>query len=239
MAQERVVFLLGHGFEDSEFRVPYDRLRAAGVNIDIVGPKRGEELKGYRGKETAKADRGIDEVKPEDYAALVIPGGHSPDHLRADDRFVQFVKTFDRAGKPLAAVCHGPQLLITAGLVRGRTLTAWKTIQEDLRKIGANVKDEPVVQDRNWITSRNPGDLEAFSDAVLRALREPRREPAAAQPRQQAATEATVSAPHARKGEMPVEEAAEEELSGQRPSKRIDEQPGLSATGKERGGGKR
>jgi protease I len=101
---------------------------------------------------------------------LVIPGGQSPDHLRADPRFVQFVKRFDATGRPLAAVCHGPQLLITAGLVRGRTLTAWKTIQEDLRQIGATVKDEPVVTDGNWITSRQPSDLEAFSQAILAAL---------------------------------------------------------------------
>jgi protease I len=81
------------------------------------------------------------------------------------------VKEFDATKKPLAAVCHGPQLLISAGLVKGRTLTAWKTIQEDLRQIGASVKDEPVVRDGNWITSRQPGDLQQFSDAVVQALR--------------------------------------------------------------------
>ena len=81
------------------------------------------------------------------------------------------MKEFDASKKPLAAVCHGPQLLITAGLVKGRTLTAWKTIQEDLRQIGANVKDEPVVRDGNWITSRKPDDLQQFSDAVVQALR--------------------------------------------------------------------
>jgi protease I len=81
------------------------------------------------------------------------------------------VKEFDASKKPLAAVCHGPQLLITAGLVKGRTLTAWKTIQEDLRQIGANVKDEPVVRDGTWITSRQPDDLQQCSDAVVQALR--------------------------------------------------------------------
>jgi protease I len=166
----RVVFLLGQGFEDSEFRIPYDRLRAAGVTVDIVGPKLGDQLSGYKGREKAKVDRGIDQSAPRDYDALVIPGGQSPDHLRADARFVTFVKAFDATGRPLAAVCHGPQLLISAGLVKGRTLTAWKTIQEDLRQIGATVRDEAVVIDRNWITSRQPEDLEAFSQALLRAL---------------------------------------------------------------------
>jgi protease I len=170
MGEPRVVCLLGQGFEDSEFRVPYDRLRAAGVAVDVVGAKAGDELKGHRGQETVRADRGIDEVRPESYTAMFIPGGDSPDHLRADPRFVAFVKAFDGTRRVIAAVCHGPQLLITAELVKGRTLTAWKTIQGDLRQIGANVKDDAVVMDRNWITSRQPSDLELFSQAFLRAL---------------------------------------------------------------------
>jgi protease I len=174
MATKRVACVLGQGFEDSEFRVPYDRLRAAGFTVDIISPSAGQELSGYKGKEKVKSDRGIDEVRPEQYDALLIPGGQSPDHLRADPRFVAFVKAFDATQRPLAAVCHGPQLLISAGLVKGRTLTAWKTIQEDLRQIGAQVRDEQVVIDRNWITSRQPDDLTAFSDALIRALGEDR-----------------------------------------------------------------
>jgi protease I len=170
MAKAKVACLLGQGFEDSEFRVPYDRLREADCEVEIIGTRAGEELRGYKGKETVKADRAIDEVRPDAYDALLIPGGMSPDHLRADQRFVEFVRAFDSSGRPVAAVCHGPQLLISAGLVKGRTLTAWKTIQEDLRQIGANVKDEPVVWDRNWITSRQPDDLDAFSDALLETL---------------------------------------------------------------------
>jgi protease I len=170
MGDNKVAVLLGQGFEDSEFRVPVDRLREAGFAVEVIGTKAGEELRGYKGKEKVKADRGIDEARPADYVALLIPGGQSPDHLRADHRFVDFVRELDATGRPLAAVCHGPQLLITAGLVRGRTLTAWKTIQEDLRQIGANVKDEPVVIDRNWITSRQPSDLEAFSQALIDRL---------------------------------------------------------------------
>jgi protease I len=171
MAQGRIACLLGPGFEDSEFRVPYDTLKNAGYQVDIIGPKPGMELKGYKGKETVKAEKGIDEVRPEDYQALLIPGGHSPDQLRKDKKIVEFVKKFDALKRPLAAVCHGPQLLLTARLVKGRTLTAWETVQGDLEQAGANVKDQEVVIDQNWITSRKPEDLKAFSEALLNALR--------------------------------------------------------------------
>lgn len=167
----KVAILLGQGFEDSEFKVPYDRLKTEGFDVDIIGREAGEELKGDKGKVTVKATRSIADARPQEYDALVIPGGYSPDKLRADERFVRFVKEFDATKKPLAAVCHGPQLLITAGLVKGRTLTAWSTIQEDLRQIGARVKDEPVVKDANWITSRKPDDLQQFTDALILALR--------------------------------------------------------------------
>jgi len=168
---KKVAILLGQGFEDSEFKIPHDRLEAEGFEVEIIGREAGEELKGDKGKVTTRATRSIADARPGDYDALVIPGGYSPDKLRADERFVRFVKEFDASRRPLAAVCHGPQLLITAGLVKGRTLTAWTTIQEDLRQIGARVKDEPVVRDGNWITSRKPDDLQQFSDAVVEALR--------------------------------------------------------------------
>ena len=166
----KVAVVLGEGFEDSEHKVPYDRLKAEGFEVDIIGREAGEELKGSKGKVTVQATKSIDQVRPEQYDALVLPGGYSPDKLRADERFVRFVKEFDATKRPLAAVCHGPQLLITAGLVKGRTLTAWSTIQEDLRQIGAKVKDEPVVRDGNWITSRKPEDLQQFSDALIQSL---------------------------------------------------------------------
>lgn len=114
-----------------------------------------------------RADKGIDEVRVDDYDCLFIPGGYSPDQLRADPRFVAFTRDFVRSGKLVAAVCHGPQLLITADVVRGRTMTAWRTVQVDLRLAGASVRDEPVVIDGNLITSRQPDDLEAFSQAIL------------------------------------------------------------------------
>jgi protease I len=167
----RVACILSDGFEDSEFRIPYDRMRNEGYEVDIIGAKAGQVIEGKNRKEEVKANKGIDEVKPDDYQALFIAGGYSPDHLRADRRFVEFVKAFERQRKLIAAICHGPQILMTARLVKGRTLTAWSTIQGDLELAGANVKDEPVVEDGNWITSRKPDDLQQFSDAIVRRLR--------------------------------------------------------------------
>lgn len=172
MAQGRIACLLGPGFEDSEFRVPYDALKSAGYQVDIISTKPGVELKGYKGKETVKSEKGIDEVRPDDYQAILIPGGHSPDQIRKDKKIVEFVKKFDALKRPIAAVCHGPQVLLTARLVRGRTLTAWETVQGDLEQAGANVKDQEVVVDQNWITSRKPEDLKAFSEAMLKALKQ-------------------------------------------------------------------
>jgi len=156
----RIACVLANGFEDSEFKKPYDAFRAAGHEVTIIGLKAGEPLQGYRGKEKTKAEKGIDEVRPDQFDALFIPGGQSPDHLRVDDRVVNFVRAF--RDRPIFAVCHGPQLLITAELVRGRKMTAWKTVQVDLKNAGANVVDEEVVVDRNLVTSRKPEDLDAF-----------------------------------------------------------------------------
>ncbi len=169
--KQRVACLLANGFEDSEFKIPYERLLDAGIAVDIIGRERGRQLWGKKGKESALVDRTIDEVKPEEYDALFIPGGHSPDELRGDERFIDFVKRFDKLGRPLAAICHGPQLLLSANLVRGRTLTAWKTVQGDLKCAGAVVKDEPLVRDGHWITSRKPDDLPEFTEALLKSLR--------------------------------------------------------------------
>lgn len=127
--RKKIACLLGEGFEDSEFRVPYDRLRDAGFNVEIIGTEAGQQLAGYKKRETATTDLGIDDAEAESYDGLLIPGGQSPDHLRVDRRFVDFVKDFDATGRPLAAVCHGPQLLLSAELQRGRTLTAWSTVQ--------------------------------------------------------------------------------------------------------------
>lgn len=171
-AHGKVACLLAADFEDSELRIPVDRLRAAGYAVEIIGARAGERLAGEKGRESVVTDLGIDDAAVADYEGLLIPGGYSPDKLRADERFVAFVREFDRTGRPLAAVCHGPQLLLAAELQRGRTLTAWKTVQGDLRQAGAEVRDEPVVVDGNWITSRQPADLEAFSAKLIEELGE-------------------------------------------------------------------
>lgn len=164
----KIACVLSAGYEDSELRVPYEKMKAAGHQITVIGAKKGEELEGKAGKDRITVDAAIEDVKPESFDALLIPGGHSPDQLRADDRFVVFTKGF--AQKPIFAVCHGPQLLITADMVKGRTMTAWKTIQVDLELAGANVVDKEVVVDRNLVTSRKPDDLDAFVRESLRLL---------------------------------------------------------------------
>ncbi|HEX3597051.1 MAG TPA: type 1 glutamine amidotransferase domain-containing protein [Polyangiaceae bacterium] len=164
----RIACVLSEGFEDSEFRVPYDDFRSAGHEVVVIGTKKGERLAGKQGKQSIDAQASIDDVRPDQFGALFIPGGYSPDHLRADDRFVAFTRGF--SSKPILAICHGPQLLMTADMVRGRTMTAWKTVQGDLRVAGANVVDRDVSVDKNLITSRKPDDLDAFVRESLRLL---------------------------------------------------------------------
>ena len=167
---QKVAMLLAPGFEDSEFRVPYERLDAAGFRVEVIGAIDGERLEGKKGVEAVVVDRAIDDADADDYVALVIPGGKSPANLRGDERFLDFVRAFDASGRPLAAVCHGPQLLISAGLVEGRTMTSWPSVRKELADAGAHVMDQPVVRDGNWITSRGPDDLNAFSDAIEEAI---------------------------------------------------------------------
>ena len=166
----RIACVLAEGFEDSEFKQPYDAFRDAGHEVVVIGKKKGEKLEGKQGNEKAKADLGIDEARPDDYHALFIPGGHSPDMLRGEPKFVEFVKTF--ADKPILAICHGPQLLISAGMVEGRRMTSWKTVQIDLANAGAEVVDEQVVVDGNLVTSRQPSDIPAFIQRSLELLRQ-------------------------------------------------------------------
>lgn len=158
----KIACVLGPMFEDSEFKEPYEAYRQAGHEVTIVGLEAGTELSGDKGRIKAKVDRSFKDVRPDDFDALLIPGGGSPDKLRAHDDAVRFVKGFMTAGKPVFAICHGPQLLLTAEEFKGRRMTAWKTIQGDLEKAGAEVSDQEVVVDRNLVTSRQPADIPAF-----------------------------------------------------------------------------
>jgi len=168
----RVACVLGPKFEDSEFQEPYDALRGAGHQVTIVGLEAGVEIQGDKGRVTARVDRSFNDVKPDDFDAVLIPGGGSPDKLRAHDDPVKFVKAFMEAGKPVLAICHGPQLLLTADQYKEHRMTAWKTIQGDLKKAGANVVDQEVVVDRNLVTSRQPSDIPAFIRESLKLLSE-------------------------------------------------------------------
>jgi protease I len=166
----RVAFLLADDFEDSEFRVPYDKVRAAGHEPVVIGVRAGIQVLGKKGQETIRTEGTAAEEHAADYDLLVIPGGYSPDHLRTDKGVVSLVREFSAAMKPIAAVCHGPSLLIEADLVRDRTLTSWPSIKQDLINAGARWVDERVVEDANLITSRNPQDLDAFSEAITQRL---------------------------------------------------------------------
>ena len=157
-------------FEDSEFAIPRDRLRAAKHTVVVIGANAGERLRGKRGEEYAVVDRAIDDAKPEEYDALVIAGGYSPDHLRGDPRMVDFVRRFAELNRLIAAVCHGPQLLIEAELVRDRRVTSWPSVRKDLENAGATWVDAEVCVDGNLISSRKPADLEAFTRTIITRL---------------------------------------------------------------------
>lgn len=169
-AKMKVACILAHGFEDSEFKQPYDALKEAGHEVTIVGLEAGATLKGDKGRETATVERAFADVTPNEFDALFIPGGFSPDRLRAHPVAVDFVKAFFDKNKPVMAICHGPQILIAAGVYKDRRMTAWKTIQSDLRLLGADVVDEEVVVDRNLVTSRQPADIPAFIREGLKVL---------------------------------------------------------------------
>jgi len=166
----RIAFVLGNDFEDAEFETPHTTLLKHGVLVDVIGVDT-DDVNGKHGT-VVSIDKAVDDASADDYDALVIPGGFSPDHLRTNGRIVDFVQAFAAQDKVIAAVCHAPSLLIEAGLVEGRTLTSWPSIRADLRNAGAEVVDREVVVDGKLITSRNPDDLPAFTDTLLAAIGE-------------------------------------------------------------------
>jgi protease I len=166
----RIMFIVDSDFEDSEFRVPYDRVKQAGHEAVIVGVEAGKQLKGKKGKESITAERAAADVSADGFDALVIPGGYSPDHLRMDADMVDLVREFFHADKPVAAICHAGWMLAEAGVAEGRTVTSWPSIRTDLLNAGASWVDREVVEDGNLITSRKPDDLKAFCEALLRQI---------------------------------------------------------------------
>ncbi len=167
---KKIAVLLASDFEDSEYEEPVKALREAGHEVVVIGREKGETLEGKRGDVRADTDRAIADADPGEFDALLIPGGHSPDQLRIDERMVSFTKAFAAADKPIAAICHGPQLLIEAGVVADKRMTSWPSVRTDLRNAGATVVDEEVVVDGHLITSRKPDDLPAFNQALLKQL---------------------------------------------------------------------
>jgi protease I len=166
----KIATLITDLFEDSEYTVPAKAFEEAGHEVVTIEKAAGVEITGKQGG-SLKVDQGIDDVKPEDFDALLLPGGFSPDLLRADDRFVEFTKSFMDDNKPVFAICHGPQLLISAKSLEGRDATAYKSIQVDMENAGVNFTDKEVVVCRNQlVTSRTPADLEAFNRESLKLL---------------------------------------------------------------------
>lgn len=166
----KIATLITTLFEDSEFSEPKKAYEEAGHEVVTIEKEAGTEITGKKGM-AFKVDAGIADVKPEDFDALLLPGGFSPDQLRADERFVEFTKAFMDAKKPVFAICHGPQLLITAKTLDGRDATGYKSIQVDMENAGVKFADEEVVVCQNQlVTSRTPDDIPAFNRESLKLL---------------------------------------------------------------------
>ena len=170
LAGKRVAVLVEEEFEDRELMGPVEALREAGATVTIVGPTAGAHFKGKRGAVIVTSDMAAGAARIKDFDALVIPGGYAPDRMRMRHAMVDLARDAMEAGKPVAAICHGPQLLISANALRGRTLTCWPSIAVDVKNAGGLYVDKPVVEDGNLITSRKPDDVPVFSEAIIRAL---------------------------------------------------------------------
>ena len=172
MAQ-RIMILATNGFEQSELMKPKANLEDAGYETVVVSPEDGS-IKGWDQKdwgESVNVDLTLDEAEASEFDALLLPGGQiNPDILRMEDKAVQLVRDFNEQGKPIAAICHAPWMLVEADIVNGKTVTSWPSVRTDLSNAGANVVDQEVAQDGNLITSRNPDDIPAFSEALIGML---------------------------------------------------------------------
>ena len=172
---KKIAFLAADMFEEVELTEPWKALEQAGAELELVSLEEGE-IQGfnhYDKADTFKVDRTVEEARLDDYDALVIPGGvGNPDTMRMDENAVQFVRGFFEQGKPVGVICHGPWMLVEAGVVRGRTVTSWPSLQTDIRNAGGNWVDEEVVTDQGLVTSRKPDDLPAFNKKLIEEIAE-------------------------------------------------------------------
>ncbi len=179
MAQDlngrRVAIICTDGFEQIEMTSPREALEKAGAKCVLVSPKDGD-VQGFKHHDKAdkfKVDLALSKADAADFDAVLLPGGViNGDALRIEKKAQQFVQEMDRAGKPILVICHGPWLLVSAGLVRGKHMTSWPTLQDDIRNAGGNWTDETCVRDRNWVSSRKPDDLPAFNAEIVKAVAE-------------------------------------------------------------------
>lgn len=173
----RVAILATDDFEQVELTEPKKALEEAGAETFVVSPKEGE-IQGFNHDEKSdkiKVDMQLDKADPKDFDAILIPGGAlNADNLRVVTKAQEFVRAIDREGKPIAVICHGPWLLVSAGLVKGRTMTSYHTVQDDLRNAGAEWVDHEVIRDRNWVSSRQPTDIPAFNREMIALFSEKR-----------------------------------------------------------------
>ena len=173
ISNSTILIVATDGFEESELFGPLRILGDRGAEVKLASP----DLKPIQATvhddpgKTIRPDLTVDQARAEDFDALILPGGvRNPDQLRTNKAAIDLIRAFADAGKPVAAICHGPWLLVEADLVRGKTATSWPSIRTDLRNAGANVVDQPAVTDGNIVTSRNPDDVPAFTEALIRLV---------------------------------------------------------------------
>ena len=179
IAESRIAILATDGYERSELREPLEKLREKGAEVEVISPKSGEIRSWDKGNwgDSVPVDRPLAEASPDDYDALVLPGGQiNPDKLRMEPMAVDFVRRFAETGKPLAAICHGPWMLAEADVVQGIAMTSWPSVRTDLINAGADWRDEEVVVDDAIVTSRKPDDLPAFIGKIVEEIEEGRHE---------------------------------------------------------------
>ena len=168
LEDKHIALFVAKLYEDLEFWYPYYRMIEAGARVTVIGPDK-NKVTGKHGL-PAQADKSIDEANASDYDALIIPGGYSPDHMRRSRPMVEFVKTMSEQNKLIASICHGPWMMASADIVKGKKVTSFYSIVDDLVHAGAEWQDKEVVRDGNLITSRNPGDLPVFCKTFIETL---------------------------------------------------------------------